>query len=320
MIEKNDRIIDDVEFPHYTITVNEGKLMLTDGSELLIRDVMTNTLAYIKGSMIIMAEDADGNTWELFRDQDFTIDYYVSDTLGENGHHAHVIDIRILHPQPVKYTLDYDTEVTDENRALITGGKIKYSNKATVTLWGRPMTDSTTEKTLAELNFASRAYKIELYKFSASTQLPLDGATFGLFNEHGVLITEAKTENGGKLIFETDLTQGIILRQHQLYYVQEIKAPPGYQLDETKHWIRFCNDEGDTCTDYENVPEGIVPIRIPLGQNGDLQLANELQSYVLPGTGGPGIYPVILVSVTFIITPLVYISIQRRKRERRGVG
>ena len=56
------------------------------------------------------------------------------------------------------------------------------------------------------------------------------------------------------------------------------------------------------------------------GVPGNLQLENELQTYILPGTGGPGIYPVILVSVTFIITPLVYISIRRRKRERRGDG
>ena len=320
MIDKEWAEDSEKEFPHYTITVNEGKLTLTDGSELLIRDVMTNTLAYIKGSMIIMAEDADGNTWELFRDQDFTVDYYISDDLGENGHHAHVIDVTILHPQPVKYILDYDTEVIDEDRTLIADGKVKYSNKATVTLWGHAITDSTDEKTLAELNFASRAYKIELYKFSSATQLPLGGATFGLFNEHGVLITEKTTGEDGKLVFETNLAEGIILRQHQLYYVQELRAPPGYKLDETKHWLRFCNDAGDICTDYEDVPEDIKPIRIPLGQNGNLQLTNELQAYILPGTGGPGIYPLMLVSVIFIVTPLVYISIRRRKRERRGVG
>ena len=179
----------------------------------------------------------------------------------------------------------------------------------------------TTEKTFATINIAASAYQIELYKFSSVTQLPLGGATFGLFNEHGVLITKATTEANGKLVFQTDVAQGIILREHQLYYVQELRAPPGYQLDNTKHWLCFCNEAGESCSDYTNILTGFNAIRIPAGQNGNLHIENKPQAYyTLPGTGGPGIYPLMLVSVIFIITPLVYMSILRRKRERRGVG
>lgn len=320
VIEKEQATGYEEEFPHYTITVNEAKLMLTDGSPLLIRDVMTDTLAYIKGSMIIKAEDADGNTWELYRDKDFIVTYDSNGPPDKKGHSTHVIEVEILHPQPVKYILDYDTEIIYEDRGDIDEGKVKYSNKATVTLWGKDISDSTTEKTFAAINIAARAYKIELFKFSAVTQLPLGGATFGLFNEHGVLITQDITEDNGKLVFQTDVAQGIILREHQLYYIQELRAPPGYQLDETKHWLCFCNEAGDSCSDYKEILTGFNAIRIPFGQNGNLQLENELQTYNLPATGGPGIYPLMLVSVIFIVTPLVYMFIQRRKRERRGVG
>ena len=320
VIQKDQPIGYEEQFPHYTITVNEAKLTLTDGSPLLIRDVMTDTLAYIKGSMIIKAEDADGNTWELYRDQDFIVTYDSHGPPDENGHPTHVIEIKILRPQPVTYTLDYDTEIICEDMDDVVDGKIKYSNKATVTLWGDDFADSTTEKTFASLNIAARAYQIDLFKFSADQPNGLAGATFGLFNEQGVLITQDITDASGRIDFHSDVENGIILREHQLYYVQELRAPLGYQLDETKHWICFCNEEGDTCSTYKEVLAGVNAIRIPLGQDGSLQVENVPMNYILPGTGGPGVYPVILVSVTFILTPLVYISILMRKRERRGVG
>ena len=319
MIEKAYVNSGNEEFPHYTITVNEAKLTLTDGSPLLIKDVMTHTLVYIKGSMVIMAEDADGNTWELRRDEDFTIDYYIDETQTENGRHRHVIDITILHPQPVKYILDYDTEIIGDPEDTV-NGQLKYRNEATVTLWNKGFSHTTSEKTFAFLNISANAYKIELYKVAADTQLPLSGATFGLFNAKDVLITEAKTDQNGKLVFETNTPQGIVLREHQLYYVQELRAPPGYMLDKTKHWLCFCNDEGATCTEYKDVLAGVNAQRIPFGEKGNLRLQNEKIVYALPGTGGPGIYPVMLASVIFIITPLVYGFIRRRKRERRGVG
>ena len=52
-------------------------------------------------------------------------------------------------------------------------------------------------------------------------------------------------------------------------------------------------------------------------QVGKVHIANNLLNYNLPATGGPGVYPLILVSVTFIVIPLVYGCIHRRKRERR---
>jgi hypothetical protein len=61
-------------------------------------------------------------------------------------------------------------------------------------------------------------------------------------------------------------------------------------------------------------------VRIPFEQIGKVNVTNEMINYDLPATGGPGIYPLILVSVIFIVTPLVYGFIRRRKQERRGVG
>ena len=46
---------------NYKITVNEAKLVLTDGTPLKIHDVMTETLAFISGSLVITSEDRVGH-------------------------------------------------------------------------------------------------------------------------------------------------------------------------------------------------------------------------------------------------------------------
>ena len=303
---------------HYMITVNEAKLVLTNGAPLTIHDVMTSTLAFINGSLVITTEDVNGNTATLQQGTDFTVTY---DGTGkekdESGNPVHVLDIVILRPQPVMYILDYDTTLLLPEQ--VTSG-IKYSNSATVTLWGKDVTDTSNEKVYADINIAANTYRLELFKTSALTGEPLGGATFGVYNQQGGLITTGTTDANGRLLFQTNTVEGIIFREHVLYYAQELVAPPGYQLDRTKHWFCFCNETGTECGVYKEILAGVDVVRIPYEQIGELPITNDLQSYDLPATGGPGIYPLILVSVILIVTPLVYMSVQRRKRERRGVG
>jgi hypothetical protein len=102
--------------------------------------------------------------------------------------------------------------------------------------------------------------------------------------------------------------------------MQELRAPPGYRLDDTKYWFCFCDKATDSCEICTEIMAQTNAFRIPFEQIGKVHAANELMKYALPDTGGPGIYPLIPVSVIFILTPLVYGFIQRRKRERRGVG
>ena len=255
---------------------------------------------------------------ELRQDIDYTVTYNGTGLITDAyGTPVHVLDITILRPQPVMYTLDYDaTLIIPEH---VTEG-LKYSNSATITLWGNAITDTTAEKVYADINIAAKSYQVNLFKTSALTGLPLGGAKFGLFNEYGGLITTGVTDSNGELVFQTNVVQGIVLREHTLYYIQELDAPIGYQLDDTKNWFCFCDKTEEFCETCRAVLAGLDGLRIPFEQIGRVSLTNEPHNYNLPGTGGPGIYPLILVSVVFIITPLVYISIQRRKRERRGVG
>jgi uncharacterized surface anchored protein len=303
---------------HYKITVNEGKLVLTNGTPLTIHDVMTETLVYISGSLVITAEDANGNLTTLKQGADYTVTYDgTGGATDEHGRPVHILDIVILRPQPVMYILDYDATLT-----IPTGvtEAIKYTNSATITLWGEKITDTTVEKVYAEINISAKNYKVEMFKTCAESGEPLGGATFGLYNAHGGLITTGVTDADGKLTFQSNIIEGIILREHILYYMQELQAPPGYQLDDTKYWFCFCNKMDNTCQTCIELTAGTNAQRIPFEEIGKVHVTNQLMNYDLPATGGPGIYPLILVSVIFMITPLVYRFIRRRKRERRGVG
>ena len=303
---------------NYKITINESKLALTNGTPLYIRDMMSTTLAFISGSLVITAEDVNGNITTLQQGTDYTVSYDGSGKqTDDKGNVVHMLDIIIQHPQPVMYTLDYDATLIFPEQLT---GAIKYSNSAVITLWGESIKDNAAEKVYADINIAAKHYRVQIYKTAADTGKPLSGAIFGLYNAQGGQITTAVSDDKGELLFQTNIAKGIILREHTLYYMQELTAPPGYQLDKTQYWFCFCDEPGNACEICDEVLAGVTAVRIPFEQLGTIRVTNELAKYELPATGGPGIYPLILVSVIFIITPLVYMFIRGRKRERRGVG
>ncbi|MGN0629174.1 MAG: SpaA isopeptide-forming pilin-related protein [Oscillospiraceae bacterium] len=267
----------------YTITVNEAKLQLTeDGLPLTIHDVMTDTLAYISGSLVITTEDSDGNTETLTYGEDYTVTYDGSGTQTDaSGNPVHVLDIVILNPDAVQYTLNYDATLIIP--AGVTGG-IKYSNSASITLFGKTITSGSEEKIYADINISAKNYQVQILKTDVNTGTVLSGAVFGLFNENGGLIASGVTDENGKLLFQTNVTQGIILREHTPYYIQELEAPTGYVCDNTKHWFLFC-EESSGCS-FESGIEGIQII--PGNQVGTVPITNVHSEYILPETGGIG--------------------------------
>ena len=301
---------------HYKITVNEAKVVLTNGSPLTIRDVMTDTLAYISGSLVITAENANGHISALQQGVDYTVTY---DGTGKQtdsaGKKVHVLNIVILHPQPVMYTLNYDATLIIP--AQITGG-VKYSNSATITLWGKDFSDNAVEKVYADINIAAKSFSVDVFKTCALTNKPLPGATFGLYNMQGGLIATNVTDANGKLSFRTNIVAGVILREHTAYYVQELRPPPAYQLNETKYWFCFCGSTSDTCEACDKILLDKDAIRIPFEQVGVLDIVNHLANVELPATGGPGTLLYILCGLILAFGPLVYGLSLRRRYERRS--
>ena len=301
---------------HYRITVNEAKLVLTNGSPLYIHDVMTDTLAYISGSLVITTENANGHTSVLQQGADYTVTY---DGTGEQtdsgGKKVHVLDIVILKPQPVMYILDYDTTLIMPEQ--ITGG-VRYSNAANISLWGEKVTDNAVEKVYADINIAAKSYTLEMFKTCALTGKPLPGAKFGLYNAQGGLIASGVTDAGGKSVFQTNIIEGIILHEHALYYLQEIQPPLAYQLDDTKYWFCFCSDTGDACTECDMLMKDAQIVRIPFEQTGRIDIANAPANVELPATGGIGTPIYILCGLVSVLGPLVYGFSLRRRYGRRS--
>lgn len=301
---------------HYKITVNEAKLVLTNGSPLTIHDVMTDTLAYISGSLVITTENANGHTSVLQQGVDYTVTY---DGTGKQtdsaGKKAHVLDIVILKPQPVMYILDYDTTLIIPNQIT---GSVKYSNSANITLWGKDITYNAVEKVYADINIAAKSYTVEMVKTCALTGKALSGAKFGLYNAQGGVITTGVTDANGRLKFQTNIIEGIVLQEHVLYYLQEIQAPPAYQLDDTKYWFCFCNNTGDTCIECNKLMIDAEAVRIPFEEIGLIGIANYPANVELPGTGGIGTHIYILCGLTLALGPFVYGFSLRRRYERRS--
>jgi hypothetical protein len=102
--------------------------------------------------------------------------------------------------------------------------------------------------------------------------------------------------------------------------MQELKAPQGYRLDDTKYWFCFCNHKGETCATCDQLLAGYDGLRVPFDQIGKVPVVNVPMIYDLPATGGCGVYPILWASAACIVTPFILGFIQRRKRERRGVG
>lgn len=291
----------------YTITVNESYLDLSGQKPLTITDVMTDTLVYVPGSMTITETTKDGTVRPLTVDKDYTISY---DTA------SHTITLQMLNPGAYKYTLVYDTQIVIMSGATT----VDYQNAATVTLYGKEFNKSDDKRTLADINIAAKRYGLMIVKTEGDSgqNSPLPGAEFGLFASNGEQVVSGTTDESGKLTFQTSLSEGIILREHTIYYIQELQAPEGYATDKTKHWFCFCSGTDtscDTCTAILTEENGF---RIPYEQTGTVSVVNYRGHYHLPATGGPGIYHYVLWGSILIIVPLVCGYILRRKRERRG--
>ena len=207
--------------------------------------------------------------------------------------------------------LDYDTTLVKPKTGTI------YNNYASVTLWGNERIEDKIERVYTSVNISGKNYKVDLFKKCGHTNEPLPGATFGLYNAQGGLIAEDVTGEDGHILFATDITEGIVLLEHVLYYIQETEAPTGYMLDNTKHWFVFCDSKSGTCNTCTDVIGNTGAKRIPFEQIGRVDAVNQRSGFELPATGGSGNIFNTLCGLILISAPLVYGLSLRRKYERR---
>ena len=258
---------DGVYVAKYRITVNEAKEDLSGNKDgVVITDTMSDTLFYRQGSMQLTKTDAAGNVTEMTEGMDYTIQVTNSN---------HTLEISIPEPGPYMYTLVYEAviDVTGYHEAIL------YTNNAEVTLGGITYRATSGDDMLTNYTSSASSYKITIAKTNAGNQ-PLAGATFGLYAENGNLITDGISDGNGRIIFQTNVTQGIIFSKNTPYYIQEITAPNGYMRDGAKHWFYFADAEDPTLTSkYSDIQRGKSEVSFTVINN---------CSYEMPSTGGGG--------------------------------
>lgn len=163
--------------------------------------------------------------------------------------------------------------------------------------------------------------QVTIHKVSGMNGAELSDAEFGIFEVYegeSERVASGVTDDHGNLIFKTKTDQDkeveILLFTKTAYYIQELKAPPGYKLDERKHWFYF-SDERDSW--LENSYEGIQWVNTKTDTVYTVNVVNELEPYTLPETGGNGIY--LFVTGGFVLTAgsLMYGYGLRYKRKKR---
>ncbi|MCD7888215.1 MAG: LPXTG cell wall anchor domain-containing protein [Clostridiales bacterium] len=270
----------------YTVTFNAAMVDLSDLGTVTIADTMSTSLIYDRGSTVITAKDADGNTHKV---TDYTIAY----SSGTDNNVAEII-LNESALGPYQYTLVYNAKIDGS-------GTVTYNNGITVTVSGETFTDEVGAKTVNDVSATAQSYSVTLTKKDADTSDTLAGAVFNVYNaEADALLTIVTTGTDGKATVSTNTTQGIIFRAHTLYYLIETKAPDGYQLDNTtRYYFWFCNTSRtcSTCASMEDELEaaGVASAYMQHGtydsqvevENIEITVTNE-QGKQLPETGGSG--------------------------------
>ena len=123
---------------------------------------------------------------------------------------------------------------------------------------GQDFTAATEKKQLSNVSSSDEQFMVTVHKTEKSTQQAVAGATYGLYDASGRLISSKTTDSNGKLMFYT-IAQNVALEAHTPYYIAEIDAPQGYQLSNEKNYFYFC-DENAACTKCAGMNENYARV------------------------------------------------------------
>ncbi|WP_029231554.1 SpaA isopeptide-forming pilin-related protein [Butyrivibrio sp. VCB2006] len=220
----------------YSIVINDSSVDLINGYEIKLSDNLTNG-TLVAGSLHVY-EYANGSKGTEIVLGDGKI------TTGNKGK-----SFEIVVPDEKALLIEYQVMADMEEGDNLANGKtsVTVSNKAT--LFGEgAKSDAVEDKYTFDrvsANITSERGEIKITKVETGNILTgLAGAKFGLYKVDldtgketkvsekdttapGYCITFSEDGKYDSLIFDT------------LYYYQEIKAPNGYKLDDTKHYVVF---------------------------------------------------------------------------------
>lgn len=276
----------------FTITLNPEKTDLSSESRgVIIRDQMTENLYYQRGTISIVTEDDDGVQQTLSYGTDYSV--VVSDDL-------HHLEINILYPGKYMYTITYNVLIKAEAES-----EENYVNTAEVDVLGHRFE---TSKNGSMAYSSAEEYVVSMQKTEKETGEYVSGAEYGLYSSSGELLDSKITDENGRITFEGNPAEGVMLLSGHLYYLQEITAPEHYELSDIRYWFYYDNSTEAEIESMLTIAEGVGMYRpdkdkLEIVSNhgftdkvieGSLQPAeliqvqDELIRYELPETGSTG--------------------------------
>ncbi len=307
------------EFNNYTmefeITVNEAMMDLSTAGPITIEDTMSQTLIFMKSTLIIKATDAQGNEKILSLDDgDYTVSY-------DSKEHKVTILLQEKALGPYMYTLTYRASVYIEAGTSAS----TYSNTASVKIFSYNYTAKIDDTQIPNAIASGETYSMNVKKVDADDMNKgLSGAEFGLYSADDTLIASGlMTDEDGFLTISTDVPKGILFYTHTLYYIRELKAPTGYQLDDTKYYFWFCNNK-DTIACSKSSEFGLPPWEAKCIYTYQteptvdcIQILNKPipDVYELPETGGSGT-TMLYIGASVIMISAAAILYKKNKRRK----
>jgi pilin isopeptide linkage protein len=237
----------------YTIDVNPNAQDLVDGDVLVLEDTMSATLSYTAGSLKVT--DGSGN------DVTSSCSISVANVKDESGNEDTLLTISV--PDATKLTITYECmplgyigqQVTISNDVKLHGqdSSVKGVSRA----WS-------VAKSTAGADAVSYGLTVTKTDQADSSKL-LKGAEFTLSEVD--LSTGAKTSTVGSLTTGdagavTFGTKATPLEASKLYYVEETKAPAGYEVSYDGTYVLFypATATSQAVTDFEAAYEAAVKL------------------------------------------------------------
>lgn len=297
----------------YRITINESQVDLSkvdadnDGNaddKLLIQDNITNA-TYIPGTFKIEAIDEDGVPQDMIYGEDYEFEYVLGSDIESEIYKA-TMNIYLKKLGPYTYNVEYKAQaISSEDEGV--EADLNVSNTVSAGFYSFPTSTNTFTSSFEQGWSYLRRFltlrKIEKVTPPDSTTtieptnpedlILLPGATYGLFTAEGYKIAEGTTNEKGEFTFATNVRLGIIFNEETPYYVRELVAPDGYNLDSKQHWFCFT---GDSITEeyfeeaYKVELDGIMFCSLDeetAPENNIMTLEDE-KTIFLPETGGCG--------------------------------
>ena len=217
----------------FTIVINPDKLKLNNGNTMTLTDEFSSTLSIDYSSVNIVTDPADATV---------TYDYY-----GNSG----VFKV----PDKTKVTITYTCKIIGTgnvhiwNKAVLDSGyKDEYEDYVIISSSGEGGADifyiyllkyasaNMQAGTLAGAKFRILDSELNPVLYTDKAQ---DAGSAALIGQPVTFTTEA---DGKILILLSQAKHGVTLKRNTVYYLEEIEAPRGYQLDPTLYSFVISDD------------------------------------------------------------------------------